>query len=173
MLSPLPPAAVGPEEHARDAMQQVAQPRACQASSCWGLALCRTDTVYSRVKADSPRPPNTMVLNVPVVRSEKTALESALLGHVDALTAQLDAGVPINMLLGDGSSLLTAAASASRTPIMELLIARGVDVNHVFMGDTVRGRAPVTAARRVHSHALPPPPHPHPPTAPPHLRRER
>ncbi len=61
-----------------------------------------------------------------------------MLGLLEVLTTQLDAGVPINMEGGDASSLFTAAAAADRNELFALLIARGADINHAFQGDTVR-----------------------------------
>jgi ankyrin repeat protein len=69
-------------------------------------------------------------------------VDLARVGDVGQLRAAIDAGVPANLTNAAGDSLLILAAYHQHLPVVELLLARGADVDRVNdRGQTALGAA--------------------------------
>lgn len=80
----------------------------------------------------------------------QSALDLARSGQTDALTALVDAGLPVNLTGGQGDSLLMLAAYHDHPDTVEALLARGADTARVNdRGQTALGAAVFRRSKRI------------------------
>ncbi|MDB4805100.1 ankyrin repeat domain-containing protein [bacterium] len=90
-------------------------------------------------EAAAPEPPTTKAPDIPI-------REAVIGGNIEAVKQHLDAGADVNAKGKYGRTPLHYAASRGLKKIIELLIARGADVNTKIEVGDYKGQTPLDGA---------------------------